>query len=151
MTSCGTASQGGISCLRHLLREPGQKNQEQQPAAIAEDSSKEKTSDPEKFILCRQCNQVITTRDDKLSVHGSHYHTFANPHGLVYDIGCFRAVIGCGYAGPPSDEFTWFKGYRWRVTVCGMCLTHLGWLFMSGSGDNFHGLILDRIIEPSSG
>jgi hypothetical protein len=30
-----------------------------------------------------------------------------------------------------------------------LCLTHLGWMFVSGSGDVFHGLILDRLLEPS--
>jgi hypothetical protein len=29
-----------------------------------------------------------------------------------------------------------------------MCLTHLGWIFSSTGGDIFHGLILDRLIEP---
>jgi hypothetical protein len=29
-----------------------------------------------------------------------------------------------------------------------MCLTHLGWIFSSRVGSIFHGLILDRLIEP---
>jgi len=72
--------------------------------------------------------------------------SFANPHGIVFEIGCFTAVKGCGYVGPPSDEFSWFAGYDWRVAVCFMCLTHLGWFFSSAGKESFHGLILDRLI-----
>jgi hypothetical protein len=81
-------------------------------------------------------------------VQGAHHHTFANPHGIVYEIGCFKSAQGCGYAGPPSTEFTWFSGYAWRVSFCTMCLTHLGWVFIAGSGDSFHGFILERLIQP---
>jgi hypothetical protein len=30
-----------------------------------------------------------------------------------------------------------------------LCLTHLGWMFSRMGSDIFHGLILDRLIEPS--
>ena len=133
-----------------LLREPGERPDGQQPELTVEEEAEEKESGPENYILCRQCHQVVTTNDDRMAMEGSHRHTFANPHGIVFEIGCFKSIIGCGYAGPLSDEFTWFKGYGWRIAVCGMCLTHLGWLFVSGSGNSFHGLILDRLIEPRS-
>jgi hypothetical protein len=134
----------------HMLREPGQKREDDNSETSIENETKKNASGPEKYILCRQCTQLITTSNEKISVHGSHCHTFANPHGVVFDIGCFQSVTGCGHAGPPSDEFTWFKGFRWRIAVCGMCLTHLGWLFMSDSGGNsFHGLIRNRIVETS--
>jgi hypothetical protein len=131
----------------HMLREPGQKSHEEEADIDIADETEKSPSGPEKYILCRQCTQVITSSDERISVEGSHFHTFANPHGVVFDIACFRSVIGCGYAGPPSDEFTWFKGFSWRIAVCGMCLTHLGWLFISGGDDNFHGLIRNRIAE----
>ena len=146
---------GGISIPHplevpfHLLREPVQKGDAEKPDIAIEDDTEKSPSGPEKYILCRQCTQVITTSDERISVDGSHYHTFANPHGMVFDIACFRSVTSCGYAGPPSDEFTWFKGFSWRIAVCGMCLTHLGWLFTSG-GSSFHGLIRNRIVETSS-
>lgn len=102
----------------------------------------------EAYIVCRQCRRAITRSGERISVQGGHRHAFANPHGLVFDIGCFRNAVGCGYAGPASDEFTWFAGYRWRVCFCGACLTHLGWLFVAAGGDAFHGLILERLLEP---
>jgi hypothetical protein len=100
-------------------------------------------------ILCRACLHPITRVSERIAVQGSHRHTFANPHGLVFEIGCFRQASGCAAAGAATDEFTWFAGYSWRVCVCSACLVHLGWRFSSRSGDVFHGLIVDRLIEPS--
>jgi len=131
----------------HMLRTPGEAPKQGRPDIRPENDTQDRESGPENYILCRQCAQVITSRHEKMSVNGSHRHTFANPHGIVFEIGCFRTVTGCGYAGSPSDEFSWFPGYRWRIVVCGMCLTHLGWLFMSAGGNTFHGLILDRLAE----
>lgn len=110
----------------------------------------ERESDSEEAILCRQCHQVLTNPSQRTSIQGAHQHTFANPHGVVFQIGCFRSVQGCGYVGPPTSEWSWFKGYSWRMLVCRMCLTHLGWLYTSTGNESFSGLILDRIIESLS-
>jgi len=79
-------------------------------------------------------------------VDGAHAHTFANPEGIVFEIGCYRDAWGCGYLGPLSPEFTWFAGYVWRIAVCSNCLVHLGWRFSSPDGHFFHGLITNRLI-----
>ena len=102
-------------------------------------------SEDEELILCRHCSQPVTHPSERIEKLGAHQHTYANPHGIVFEIGCFRLADGCGYTGPKSGEFTWFKGYDWRIAVCKSCLTHLGWLFASTGGDRFHGLILDRL------
>jgi len=88
-----------------------------------EEEAKEELKE-EAYILCRQCGQPVTRPDDRISIQGAHIHTFANPHGLVFEIACFRSVIGCGYVGPATDEFSWFSGYRWRIVICSACLTH---------------------------
>ncbi|UCF93847.1 MAG: hypothetical protein JSW39_06715, partial [Desulfobacterales bacterium] len=131
--------------LRQSTERPGF---EKRPGLDAKETE-EKAPEEEKHILCRQCQQAVTSPAERITVQGSHEHTFANPHGLIFDIGCFKAAKGCGYAGPPTEEFSWFKGYSWKISVCGRCLTHLGWLFISRSGDSFHGLILDRLIQPN--
>ena len=110
--------------------------------------SEKKEREEEKFIRCRQCRQPVTRPSERTSVQGSHTHTFANPSGIVYEIGCFRSVIGCGHVGPATDDFTWFKGFGWKITYCAKCLTHLGWFFISPAGGSFNGLILDRLTEP---
>lgn len=100
-------------------------------------------------LCCRACGRVITRSAERTEAGGSHHHTFPNPHGIVFQIGCFREAWGCALTGPLTDEFTWFKGYQWRIAVCGSCLLHLGWLFASIGGSRFFGLILDRLTERS--
>lgn len=117
------------------------------PEALPADDTEEKAM---RRVLCRECLHAVTREEDRTEVHGAHQHTFANPSGMVFTIGCFQAAEGCGAAGSPSDEFTWFKGYAWRVAVCTGCLAHLGWLFSSPSGAAFWGLILDHLIFPET-
>lgn len=103
----------------------------------------------EELFLCRQCHRMIARPMDQISVNGAHRHVFANPHGLVYEIGCFRVVTGCGHVGGTSTEFTWFVGHAWRILACNGCLSHLGWVFSASSGERFYGLVLDHLVGPS--
>jgi hypothetical protein len=128
------------------FRDPPEYKDDGMPVSLVEDETKEGVREQEEFIRCRQCRNIIASPDDRITVHGSHHHTFANPHGIVFEIGCFKAVKGCGHVGAPSDDFTWFPGYNWRVAICFMCLTHLGWLFTAAGKENFHALIIDRLI-----
>lgn len=114
---------------------------------IDKTDSKKQDSEVGKQLLCRNCLQIITSPAERILVQGSHKHTFANPQGIIYEIGCFRNANGCSYAGVPTDEYTWFRGFRWKVALCGGCLTHLGWLFISTSSVTFNGLILNRLVE----
>ena len=112
-------------------------------------SAGEETRKAEPQILCRQCLNPITRDQERISVAGAHRHTFANPHGLVFEIACFNRAPGCARAGPASAEFSWFSGCTWQVALCAACRVHLGWAFHSPGGESFHGLIIDRLIEPS--
>jgi hypothetical protein len=96
-------------------------------------------------IVCRQCRYGITSQTQRIQIDNAHRHTFANPEGIVFEIGCYKKVWGCGYTGPSSAEFTWFPGYQWRIAICANCLIHLGWRFSSDEGHSFHGLITDRL------
>jgi hypothetical protein len=102
----------------------------------------------EPYIVCRQCQHPVTRRQEAIAMEGSHTHTFANPHGVVFEIGCFREANGCRQIGPSTDEFTWFRGYEWRIAICHGCAVHLGWRFTSPGRAAFHALILDRLIIP---
>lgn len=106
----------------------------------------EESTDKGKILLCASCGRAITRLSEKTVVHNAHRHSFANPSGLIFEIGCFRAAPGCDYIGPASSEFTWFAGYQWRAALCRGCQAHLGWLFLS-SGTSFHGLILSALVE----
>jgi len=104
-----------------------------------------------RFLLCAICGHRITHTGERIRVNGSHQHTFANPHGFVFRIGCFLSAPGC--LEEPSDEtteFTWFAGYAWRIEVCGGCFSHLGWGFRS-EDHRFHGLVVDRLVEEPPG
>ncbi len=106
--------------------------------------------DPEKgrVLRCVQCRYKITGTSSRLQVNGNHSHVFCNPHGLVYELGCFSSARGCGLIGSPSAEFSWFPGYSWRVAVCSRCHLHMGWSFqpLNGAG-GFWGLILSHLVE----
>ncbi len=97
-------------------------------------------------ILCGFCGHAITNASSRVQVAGSHDHTFANPHGIVYKIGCFGSAPGCHGLGAESSEFAWFAGHSWTVQVCGRCGQHLGWSFRSAA-QHFYGLILERLVE----
>ena len=124
----------------------GEQDQDQVGQKTA--SGKEPYESP--ALLCRQCLAFIARPEDRIAVDGAHHHTFANPHGIVFEIGCFQQAPGCAAAGAPTDEFTWFAGHRWQVAVCGACLTHLGWRFTGiNTGGGFFGLILDQLVEST--
>ena len=98
-------------------------------------------------LLCLACGHPITSLRERISAGGAHQHTFANPAGFVFRIGCFGRAPGCVQSGPPPTlEHTWFPGRAWRCALCGGCRTHLGWAFQDGNS-GFFGLILDRLLE----
>lgn len=130
------------------LRQPPERPPDSPAPTFGTEAAGEQAPHEEVYILCRACLHPIARPADRISVQGRHQHTFANPHGIVFEIGCFQNAPGCGVIGPASEEFTWFPGHRWRVCICAACLAHLGWLFTASGGRAFHGLILDRLIEP---
>jgi hypothetical protein len=99
----------------------------------------------EEAIRCRACGQVVTGHEQRLDVGGSQVHTFFNPAGIVFELGCFRRAPGCTASGPMSAEFTWFPDHLWQIVLCRNCRTHLGWHFISAE-DSFFGLILARLL-----
>ena len=103
--------------------------------------------DAERPYTCAHCGAVITTRRDRVSRDGEHEHTFTNPAGLVFRIGCFRAASGCVPAGEDTAAYSWFPGFHWRYALCCGCASHLGWRYSRGS-EEFYGLIVDQLIPP---
>jgi hypothetical protein len=106
----------------------------------------EPTVKPIEAICCLACGAIVTGKDLKIQVSGSHTHTFFNPAGIVFELGCFHQAPGCQVVGGPSGEFTWFPGHLWRVALCRRCRTHLGWLFVMEE-NTFYGLILTKLRE----
>jgi hypothetical protein len=102
----------------------------------------------ENFILCRNCGNKITSPELIIAVHGMHKHTFTNPAGIAYQIGCFSDADGCMIYGDPTRDYTWFKGFSWSLGLCSNCFTHLGWFYKS-EDKSFFGLILDRLKDTT--
>ncbi|MBF0342439.1 MAG: hypothetical protein HQL95_15950 [Magnetococcales bacterium] len=101
---------------------------------------------PDPPLRCAFCSHPITHPSQRIEIASSHEHTFFNPHGHLFHLGCFRQARGCITTDHQSMEFTWFKGYAWTLAGCGQCLRHLGWKFQNNA-DHFFALILNRMKE----
>ena len=98
----------------------------------------------ERGLVCVVCGHHISDEEHRIEMSGAHEHTFVNPHGFDYRIGCFNAAPGCIHLGPNESAFSWFPGWTWQVAACARCRAHLGWIYRNGS-EQFHGLILAAI------
>lgn len=98
-------------------------------------------------LRCRACGAAVTAKNQRIAVNGRHDHVFFNPHGHVFEIGCFARAPGALSASPSSSDFSWFPGFAWQVAACAACRVHLGWHFQGERNSGFFGLILDRLSE----
>ncbi len=105
--------------------------------------------DKRRALLCTRCGLAITTRDQRIEMNGRHEHTFANPHGIIFRIGCFESAPGCVTLPEEVKEFTWFDGYAWSHAMCFLCGNHMGWKYRAEQ-NCFHGLVLDRLVEEDA-
>jgi hypothetical protein len=117
----------------------------QNPISKIDTSTVEDTQEEEGWIICRQCRQKLTRPSHRISVNGSHRHSFANPSGIVFEIGCYGKAQGYQIWGQPSREFVWFAGHSWEIVTCAKCSIHLGWLFTGVQASRFFGLILEHL------
>jgi peptide methionine sulfoxide reductase MsrB len=99
------------------------------------------TTRHDETLRCAACEHRITEHAYRIERGGAHEHTFVNPAGHAFRIGCFVAAPGCAHVGAPSEAFSWFPGWRWQIAVCGRCGAHVGWIFRI-AGEQFHALIL---------
>jgi hypothetical protein len=97
-------------------------------------------------LLCRVCGNEVTDSEHGTVVDGRHEHSFVNPAGMPYRIGCFIDAWGCIVHGIPTREFTWFAGFTWCFCSCASCFSQLGWHYQSEQG-SFFGLILDNLMR----
>ncbi len=100
-------------------------------------------------LLCAACGHAITRVDRRIERNGAHHHRLTNPLGIVFRVGCFSRASGCAEVGEPTEQWSWFQGYFWRIALCGGCGIHLGWSYDRPGVDAFHGLILDRLKDGS--
>ncbi len=102
-------------------------------------------------LLCVDCAHPITRESARIEHGGAHAHTFVNPAGIRFCIGCFTDAPGVRTVGEETDELTWFPGFAWTIAVCGGCGGLAGWRYRGPDRDTFYGLILDRLREGEWG
>lgn len=107
-------------------------------------SVRESSTDAREPLRCAACAHAITEHAYRTEIGGAHAHTFVNPSGFVYAIGCFAAAPGCADEGAPETAFSWFPGWRWQIAICARCGTQLGWRYQLAAR-SFHGLILSAL------
>jgi len=112
-----------------------------------EDEDKEEALDQKMDILCAECSQSITDDSERIEVNGAHEHTFVNPGGIMFQIWCFARVSAINISGEATEQWSWFKGYSWRIVSCATCDTHLGWVYLAEGEIRFFGLILSRLLR----
>ena len=134
----------GSQSTLSLLDSRSRSAAEPRVAAEREEAREEGGDEP---IVCAACGEKITTRSERIAQDGSHEHSFVNPAGIIYRIGCFRSAPGCREAGELTGDWSWIPGYDWRYAICGSCAEHLGWACRGASGSTFRGLILPRLAE----
>ncbi|MDP3478926.1 MAG: cereblon family protein [Desulfoprunum sp.] len=117
-------SQAGA--VMYLFRETADRSHEMDEAGALEEESQ-----GGRGLFCRRCGYRITGEDNRITINGSHTHTFFNPTGILFELACFKNAPGCSVHGQASGHFSWFAGYQWRIVLCGQCATHLGWRFES--------------------
>ena len=106
-----------------------------------------------KAVRCAYCKTLITYQGNAESIQGQHVHSFTNPGGYEFTIGCYRRAW-CEVVGRPTQEWSWFNAHTWQYALCPQCQQHLGWFYhCAATGSAFYGLILDRLIieHTSSG
>ncbi|MAF50281.1 MAG: hypothetical protein CMM10_18660 [Rhodospirillaceae bacterium] len=96
-------------------------------------------------LYCSACGHLVTRARWRLSRKGDHQHTVFNPAGRLFRIVCFSDAPGAAPEGTPSDEFTWFPGYKWLIAICRNCGRHMGWQFVGG--DIFFALIKSHLTD----
>lgn len=115
-------------------------------STVVEDESEEEHGHGRSKLVCKTCRSVITRPDLGMEIGGKHHHVFFNPHGYVFELGCFASAKNVIPTGPKTDEFTWFPGFAWQVVACAGCQAQLGWRY-TGNAGGFYGLILASLVE----
>jgi hypothetical protein len=98
------------------------------------------------WLVCKPCSAFIAELRSRIEVNGAHAHSFINPAGLIFRVGCHASAPGVLGIGEKSEHWSWFPGFCWQAAVCRACAQHLGWCF-EGPHARFVALILDRVVE----
>ena len=116
---------------------------------VESDSQHKEQAKPRASLCCAYCRHPVTEPEAMLEIHGQHFHVYANPEGVTFEIRLFHTAA-CIRQGPATYAYTWFSGYAWQVALCGNCQRQLGWVYSRDAADYFYGLIADRLVQTYS-
>jgi hypothetical protein len=97
---------------------------------------------------CARCGAFMTRARFGIRMNGEHEHVVFNPAGILFRVVCFTDAPGAVAVGNASDQFSWFKGFTWRIALCKGCGAHMGWMYEGGGAPAvFFGLIRPMLVE----
>ncbi|MDH5731243.1 MAG: cereblon family protein [Gammaproteobacteria bacterium] len=95
-------------------------------------------------LCCIDCGNVITAMQFAIEHLGKQRHFVQNAAGEQYHIALYEQAFGCGIAGVPTTDFTWFPPHSWRFAYCRRCRLQLGWQF---SGRKPFFALIERLLK----
>jgi len=128
------------------LRESDRESSPRRPAPAQPELAARAGEAADVWLVCAECGARIADPEAQLEVNGAQAHTFINPAGIIFRVGCFREAPGARAVGEASEHWTWFAGFVWQAAICHGCGQHLGWFYRNPSA-SFVALILDRVAE----
>jgi hypothetical protein len=111
---------------------------------MPDEDTRIKPAADKKWVRCVKCSNKIALVSDKININGADTHLFKNPAGIYFTVICFSSASGAVNITQHTEENTWFPGCPWSISICGFCGNHLGWHYLSETGD-FYGLITYRL------
>ena len=72
-----------------LLKDSGKENFDTK--TIEQEDEKENDNP---WIFCIVCKNKLTRKKDAIEMNSRHSHSFLNPHGIFYNIRCFKNAKG---------------------------------------------------------
>jgi len=99
-------------------------------------------------FYCARCGAFMTRSRFGIRMNGDHEHVVFNPAGILFRIACFSDAPGAVAVGNASAQFSWFKGFTWRIALCRTCGVQMGWMYEgTGAPAVFFGLIRSMLVE----
>lgn len=97
---------------------------------------------------CARCGTLMTRGSLGIRMNGDHEHVVFNPAGMMFRVACFKDAPGAVAVGNVSDQFSWFRGFTWRIALCKTCDAQMGWMYEgAGAPAVFFGLIRAMLVE----
>ena len=119
------------------------------PASAAADAP-ERAEENARY-LCRACRTPITDPSAVFGPSGAPpVQVFTNPEGRVCQVLTVTRADNLLLVGPATADHSWFRGYAWRIALCGQCTAQLGWRYEAPVGSIpqiFYGLLLSELEE----